>query len=400
MSDISLETIQACVLLGTIAFAEANMQSEALYYSVATRLALILDLPHRTAKDVVERQVNLRVYWTLYMIDIWSATGLHLPRQLNYTESVDLPVEEGQFLSPNMTRYSQCSSIWGEMASLARIWAEIHEIHKAAIHSMEPVELNDRVAILSARLQNWSVSLAPHLVCTEANLTRYAALDLGSAFAALHLGYHYYSEVLFYQFLAPAAHHPSISTQYYANSCKGHARQFCDLLYLCHDTPKCKPMYVMVGHMLVVTSTVYIHQLLFCEDQDEVNTARARLERNFEILTELQMYWTELDVSLKRLMAFHNACQISSVQSFRLDRWMLSFLLQHGIPIAEKFVQTEEVGVQAAPISVSEGGSGNIPADTEDRAQVSSAETASLATRPDHPHDLTLQDWYRRTFAG
>lgn len=72
MDDISVTTIQACVLLGTISFSESKTESEALYYALANRLAFILDLPHRPTRDEVERQVNLR--------------SMHTIARLNYTD--------------------------------------------------------------------------------------------------------------------------------------------------------------------------------------------------------------------------------------------------------------------------------------------------------------------------
>ncbi len=60
MSDISVTTVQAAVLLGTISFADSNTEAEALYYAVANRLAQILDLAHRPTTNETERQVNLR----------------------------------------------------------------------------------------------------------------------------------------------------------------------------------------------------------------------------------------------------------------------------------------------------------------------------------------------------
>jgi hypothetical protein len=60
MTEISVTTIQACVLLGTISFSESKSEAEALYYAVANRLAFILDLLHRPVAEEIERQVNLR----------------------------------------------------------------------------------------------------------------------------------------------------------------------------------------------------------------------------------------------------------------------------------------------------------------------------------------------------
>lgn len=55
-----MTTVQACVLLGTICFAEAEAGAEALYYSIANRLALMLDLLHKPTETELERQANLR----------------------------------------------------------------------------------------------------------------------------------------------------------------------------------------------------------------------------------------------------------------------------------------------------------------------------------------------------
>lgn len=60
MTDISVTTIQASILLGTICFAESKTEAEALYYAVANRLAQVLNLAHRHAETETERQVNLR----------------------------------------------------------------------------------------------------------------------------------------------------------------------------------------------------------------------------------------------------------------------------------------------------------------------------------------------------
>lgn len=386
MSDISITTLQASVLLGTISFSESKTKAEALYYALANRLSFILDLPHRQVGDELERQVNLRskhaihdllvltqiVYWTLYMIDIWSSTGLQLPRQMSRSDDVTLPIEESLYLGLSVHSIkpnSADSSIWAEMVHLAHIWAEIHDLNKATVDgSMRPESLSHSVEVLSNKLRTWFGLLQPHLKATKENLQRFASLGLGSALAALHLGFHYYNEVLFYQFLAEDAHHSSISAAFYKENCKTHATSFCDLLYTCSTIPGCECFYVMVGHMLVVTSTIYIHTLLFSDVEEQITTARQRLERNFEILTQLQSYWIKLDDSLLRLKAFHNACIASAESSFCMDRWMLSFILEHGTQAYKMF-----------------GHDGPSPL-----GYVHNSKSPSP--------DLTLQAWYSQTF--
>ncbi|KAL2433722.1 hypothetical protein ABEF94_009844 [Exophiala dermatitidis] len=421
MTDTSVTTIQASVLLGTICFAESKTEAEAMYYAVANRLAQILNLAHREADNETERQVNLRIWWTLYMIDIWCSTGLHLPRQLQTTDIsfIELPVNEALFLGlePRSLQSGTASSgIWAEMVKLAHIWVDIFDLNQSVIlhhETKDPAALEEAVETLLRRLEMWSASLPLHLRKTRSNLEYYTSVGLGSAFAALHLGYHYYTEVLCYQFLAEDEgqghqqwHHsqhrhpspdsdkpqtPQSSTtlpQYppqisrtstrheYAEKCKDHARHFCDLLYTCQQLPSAECFYIMVGHMLVVTSTVYIHTLVFSEREDEIAVARTRLERNFQTLMHLQSYWVKLDVSLSRLRAFHNACKVSAEHSFAMDKWMLCFLHEHGLSLPERHMALNlDPTAHFPPTSWK-----------TERNRSASAE-------------LTLQDWYSQTFS-
>lgn len=307
------------------------------------------------------------------MIDIWSSTGLQLPRQIAQSGSVALPMEESNFLNlleETVAVEPTLNGIWAEMVHLAHIWADIQDLNKAAVEGAIRLEhLNGAVETLSNKLNYWHTSLQPHLRPTKENLKKYAAIGLGSALVALHLGFHYYNEVLFYQFLAEDAHPSSISVRFYKEECKRHAASFCDLLYASDAISGCECLYIMVGHMLVVTSTVYIHTLLFSDSDEHICTARRRSERNFEILTRLQSYWVKLDDSLSRLKAFHNACTASIESSFCMDRWMLSFILEHGTQSYEKFNHDSRP----------------------------SAEAISATPKSSSP-DLTLQDWYAQTF--
>lgn len=58
--DVSITTVQGCILLGTLCYADGKGASEAVYYATAARLAIILDLPRRQGESELLRQVNLR----------------------------------------------------------------------------------------------------------------------------------------------------------------------------------------------------------------------------------------------------------------------------------------------------------------------------------------------------
>ena len=288
------------------------------------------------------------VWWSLYMIDVWNSAGMQLPRQLTYRDDVELPANESDFsglvsVGPILRpRPAPGGSLHAQMAGLTRIWAEIQELNQHTVEQLlPPMSVAPAVAAVAAKLQAWRDNLPTHLSESAANLARVAEAGSGTVFCALHLGYHYYHEVLFYQYLAESHQRASPVATAYATECSSHAKAFCDLLYLAEETPGCHVKFAMVGHMLVVTSTVYIHMLLFNTNDALEATARNRLEQNFETLVSLQQYWPTISVSLARLHSFHQACLYSIENSFLVDRWMLRFILEHGSAIPEKFSATE-----------------------------------------------------------
>ncbi|KAG9258012.1 NADH dehydrogenase [Emericellopsis atlantica] len=351
MRDLSIVTIQGCLLLGTMCFVDNKAATETLYVATAIRLGLILDLPQRKCQTELERQINLRVYWTLYMTDLWVSAGLKLSRQILFRDDVELPSEESVFLGlpptePVRTARGELTrSIWGEMAKLARIWSDVQDLNNMAVEGdLEPMALAAEIDAIAARLDGWQQQLPSYIQESEQNLDRANAMgiNVGNSFAALHLGFHYYYEVLCYRFMAESFRHPTPQTRAYAEKCAHHAEAFCDLLYLCEDKDN-RCSYAMVGHMLVVTSTVYMHRLLCSSSEnglaeEQAPEIRKRLAHNFEILTELQLHWVSLDACLSRLKVFHNACLFSIEHSFNMDRWMLRFILEHGSQMPEKFI--------------------------------------------------------------
>jgi hypothetical protein len=298
------------------------------------------------------------------MIDIWSSAGVRLPRQMHHNATAPLPMEEDSFLrlrkvtvGQNMpsqdmaTSEGQLSGLWAQMARLAHIFGEIHALNEATVEqSVAQATLQATVAELASELDSWSIDLPSNMRMCPANLASYALRGLGQTFAAMHLGYHHYNQLLFYQFLA-ADCHPSVTlSSEYADRCKIHATSLSALLCECYRHSGCECLYIMVGHMLVVASTVHIHTLIFSPQEDKIAQARCLLERNFEILMRLQHYWPNLELSLSRLRSFHKACMTSADASFRMDQWMLRFLLEHGNVVDEKFLSragTDEASSKA-----------------------------------------------------
>jgi hypothetical protein len=101
----------------------------------------------------------------------------------------------------------------------------------------------------------------------------------------------------------------------------------------------------MVGHVVVIASTVQIHSLLFEGEEANVSLAKTRLEKNFCILTHLRQLWPTLDICMERLMAFHHACRDSADTSFCMDRWMVRFLVEFASPVSDKASSTQDQNV-------------------------------------------------------
>jgi hypothetical protein len=60
LSSVTLTTIQACVLLGACSIVDGDASTEAVYYSIACRMAMLLDLPEMPIVTELEREINVR----------------------------------------------------------------------------------------------------------------------------------------------------------------------------------------------------------------------------------------------------------------------------------------------------------------------------------------------------
>lgn len=346
LREISLTTIQATILIGAYAITEGDARGEAVCYGIACRNALLVDLPNMLAPTRVEQEVNRRIWWTLNMIDVWSSKGVGLPRSIHPRNDVPYPMEETVFLQlrredfdlpSSISMQESAASLLTQMVKLNAILVEIQNLNQlAASYPVFQHSHHQIVDDLTARLEGWYNSLPIELQDTHANLSRYASLGLGHMFVAVYLGYYNYGQLLYYQFLHEDAYDDTTFARYYADKCKSHAAGLLDITYRAYAEPGCEVYYTMVGHILVVASTVQLHTLLFSEDEVQIRAARSRLEKNFEILSKLQTFWPTLDASFTRFREFHKACQKSRETSFRMDRWMLQFLFEFAKPVGEK----------------------------------------------------------------
>jgi hypothetical protein len=333
--DLTPTTVQACVLLGAYAAASGETDVENMYYNTGGRICLALDLPNRPVTTLLEREVNIRTWWTICMVDVWSSTAVRLPRIMPIHNTVPLPIDEVPFSSMTETIGSSLinapalsSPLLAEMIKLNRILSRIIDFNQTCVSDhLENVHLESGLRALSDDLDAWVEKLPEHMRDTPANFQYFASRGLGRMFVAVYLGYYHYGQLLNYQFLS-ASLEPSTSATQYAKACKHHAAQLCSLVYRSSSTPGGEVLYPAVSHILVIASTIQIHTLLFSDDEGEIRISKSRLERNFEILLRLRTYWPSVDGAMSRLRAFHQTCLRSKETSFVLDRWLLRFLVQ------------------------------------------------------------------------
>ncbi|KAJ5668183.1 uncharacterized protein N7477_006753 [Penicillium maclennaniae] len=234
------------------------------------------------------------------------------------------------------------SSLLAEMVRLNRILLQINDLNiRASEEELDTEVIISNLEDLSNQLDVWLQELPDHMRDTRENMERYAAQGLGRMFAAIYLGYYHYGQMLFYRFLQDDSKGYLTQTRYFADKCKQHASKLCDTVYASDEKPGCDVKYNMIGHVLVVSSTVQIHSLLFDPDDSNVALAKMRLQKNFIFLTRLRDLWPTLDFCMDRLMAFHEACRNSADTSFRMDRWMVRFLVEFASPMGDKAINSD-----------------------------------------------------------
>jgi hypothetical protein len=282
------------------------------------------------------------------MVDVWSSRSVRLPRQMPYMEDLPLPIDEMSFLQWRPGNGApdhgddRSSSLLAQMITLNRILSQINDtIAETAAGSTIILVVEQTVRDLSQKMDDWYAALPEHMHDTPENLQRYASQGLGRIFVAVYLGYYHFGQLLFYQLLHEGRH--GSGNHYYANKCKSFAAKLCTIAYASHATPGCEVWYNMVGHILVIASTVQIHTLLFDTDEAVKAAARSRLERNFTILMRLRDYWPMLESCFARLQIFHEVCRKNIDSSFRMDMWMLKFLSEFAEPIRVKEDDEPEV---------------------------------------------------------
>ncbi|KAL3447297.1 hypothetical protein BJX65DRAFT_318193 [Aspergillus insuetus] len=346
MEQICLENIQTCILVANLCAAHANPSSEFLFFQMAVAMVQLIDIPVPNPKDdVITAETKIRVWWALFMADNWCSSSLGLPRQMKEFRRPPLPLEERLFYSLMPEQLSiplqshRNPGLWAHMITLVELFGPIQDLNRSVVNGGEPT--NDKIAdvteCLSQKIDSWQNELPTHMKFTESNIIEHTRHGNGGAFFALHLGFHHYATLLYYQYLD--TQFPSASrTEQFAASCKYHALRYSKLLSLGRQQSGCETVYPTVGHMTTVSSSVLLQTLLF-GTEDELAQSRRCLHANFEALLELEQYWPGVRSMINRLMSFQNACLLFAHEhTHQLDCWMTRFLFEYALPLDEKTI--------------------------------------------------------------
>ncbi|VUC33639.1 unnamed protein product [Clonostachys rosea] len=344
LENICIENVQTCILIANLYAAHLNPSSEALFFRIGVNLLQIMDVgTSSAARTLIDREIRIRTWWTLYMADRWSSSSLGLAPQIRDSDvAIDLPLHEPIFesLCPDDTKLNVPwePGLWAHKISLVRLFGPIKDLnHRSVYGNIDHDEIESTVMSLSKLLDDWEWTIPPNVRLSTENLERYIEVGHGGAFIALHLGYHHYATLLYFRFLEPAASSSPLAAIYRAK-CKFHASSYSDLVKLARQKENCEAIYPTVGHMAVVSSSVLLHTLLFSTEED-VQPARDALKSNFEAILELRRYWPNTESMIHRLVTFQNYCLLSNdYRTHKLDGWMLRFLIQYSLPLGDKEV--------------------------------------------------------------
>lgn len=269
---------------------------------MAHSMADIMNLPASRKDDtLVAREVRNRVWWTIYTADRWYSSGLGLRRQLfDHETEIDLPMCETTFdnLSVSATALEEPwkPGLWAHMIGLHQLFGPIQDLNRRCAQcTIDDMEKERLVASLAERLTNWEDMVPAKDRWSSENLQQHVRKGTGGSFVSLHLAYHHYATLLFFQYLANSSSAPA--SHPYAIRCKQHAASYSSLLTISHEQPGCEAIFPTVGHMAVVSSSVLLHVLLFGQ-QVELPAARDGLNANFASLIGFKRYWPKLIPSI------------------------------------------------------------------------------------------------------
>ncbi|KAL5046700.1 hypothetical protein BDW71DRAFT_197353 [Aspergillus fruticulosus] len=331
---INLASLQGSILLSFVALAEGDSAQEALLTSQAICMVRMLRLPENLSEEPIQREIEIRIFWVMWMMENWHAARALIPKQLTASSAFKRPLEENAYRNMKPTdspdEHSETridalglrsNGLWTWMLPLSTFHDQV-------------MRLNDEIVQNTIKISDSSDGylrdLPRHLQHTPENRERHFRRGLGREFTILQLNYHHQCQMLYYQFLNKKANLPDGGTDDEA---------MIQVMWDTNSRPGMECLWSPVnGHLLVVASSVLLYTLLFDTDDESIFRAKRLLEQNFIMLLQFRKHWSLVELSMTRLKAFHRACQMNSTQdNFDMDRWMIYFLNRYDASVSERF---------------------------------------------------------------
>lgn len=262
-------------------------------------MAQMLRLNERSLHDgPTAAEVKKRVFLSLFMADRWCSFGLALPIQIQEKELPSTQaIDEAAFCKYEFETFGApdqlAAGLWAHKIELASIFGRIQLFIHSVVKEHPMLDTSETCAnTLASLLADWKQNLPDNVKLTRANLDAHQAKQQGSLFIDLHLGYHYYSMLLYFPFLG--RHNVAERFEHLqADKCKDHALAFTSLLVKGESERECEVVHATVGHMTVISSAALLYHLL-SGPKDGAQVLRETLSINFGFLVELQTYWPSL----------------------------------------------------------------------------------------------------------
>lgn len=267
-------------------------------------MAELIGLDRRdTADSVIDQEVKLRVWWSLYMVDLWCISGQGLKSHMGEPRcDLLLPMRESVFASLPISSKHQAlviddrrqPGLLAQEIGLVPLFGLIHSLNQdLAAGKIDEVEQAWQVECIEQKLLTWQNQLPHEAQMDPDNLYRLQSDGFGGLLISIHLTYHLFATLLYFPYLE--LDHSSTAQskchQSYGLRCKQNASALSALLRQSRQLKRCDIVYPNVGSMLVVSSVVLISSLLFGTDPGEIASARRDLNSNFEALVELAQWW-------------------------------------------------------------------------------------------------------------
>ncbi|GMG38107.1 unnamed protein product [Aspergillus oryzae] len=266
-------------------------------------MQLIRPFTHQDSSNAVSQELWIRIWWALFAADNWCSSSLGFPRQMKDWPRPDRsPMDENIFagMAPeealqDLNEPCQNPGLWAHMATLHEIFGPIQELNwlAATNKELQPSQMELDTENLAQLLDDWQKALPEEVQLTDPNLVGHSKRGTGGIFMGLHLAFHHYATLLFYQYLDPKSALTMRGRQFAAR-CKHHALSYSIWLARGRRQSGCEAVYPTVGHMAIVSSSVLLHTLLFGEEE-EIAQSHDCLKANFEALLELKEYWPNVN---------------------------------------------------------------------------------------------------------